>query len=544
MMTSRLITIVVVPALCLSLFACGKQKESKVAYGNKNQILYVNNGDEPEDLDPHITTGTPESRLMFALFEGLTRKNAATLEPIPGVAESWEISEDGKTYTFTIRDNARWSNGDPLTANDFVYSWRRILSPAFGSRYSYMLYHIKNAEQYHSAKITDFNQVGVKSPTPNTLVVELNNPAPFFLQLLDHHSYYPVHQATIEKFGDIDTYGTQWTRMGNFVGNGPFALAAWEINKIVSVKRNPMYWDADAVKLNEIHFSPVVNLTTIERMFRSNQIHASLGTYIAIEKISWYKENQPEKIHITPGYATYYYHYNVTRKPFDDVRVRRALAMAIDRQKIIDKVTKGGQLPAYAFTPSDPNGYSPKAALEFNVEKARQLLAEAGYPNGEGFPSFELMYNTLENHRKIATAIQQMWKQNLNINTTLYNLEWKVYLKARENLEHDVVRAGWLADFVDPSNFMDLMLSYSGNNHSAWKNKQYDELVETAMTMKSEQDRYALYQQAEQILIDDMPIIPIYFYSHIHLVQPSLQGWHDNIMSFFDFKNMSLTITE
>jgi oligopeptide transport system substrate-binding protein len=522
------------------LYGCGEGQMTNVEYGNRNQILYLGNGDEPEDLDPQIVTGTIEHHIILALFEGLVSKHPATLVPMPGVAESWTISTDNKTYTFKIRSNARWSNGDALTAQDFVYSWQRILSPRLGSEYAYMLYFIKNGKQFHNAEITDFSQVGVQALDQYTLKIELENPTPYFLQLLDHHSLYPVHKATIEKFGAMDEHGTPWTRAGNLVSNGAFMLEAWEVNKMVSVKKNPHYWDAGVVRLNQINFYPVNDLITEERMFRSGQLHATLNGYMAVEKIAVYREENPELIHIIPGYATYYYEFNTTRKPYDDVRVRRALAMAIDRQQIIDKVVKGGQTPAYTITPPDPNGYKPEAAIEFDLVKAKQLLAEAGYPDGKGFPKVELMYNTLENHQKIAVAIQEMWKNNLNIDVELMNLEWKVYLEARSNLEHQIARAGWLADYVDPSNFLELMTSYNGNNHTGWKNASYDQFLKEAAATPTQEQRFALFQQAEQILVDQMPIIPIYFYSDINLVQTSVQGWHENIMKYYYYKGMSL----
>ncbi len=527
---------------CLAalLIGCNNQL-SNVEYGNQHQILHAGNGAEPQDLDPHITTGIPEYDIQKTLFEGLTGKNPHTLEPIPGVAESWTVSDDGKQYIFILRQDARWSNGDPVTAHDFVYSWKRILSPKLAGDYSYMLYCIDNAEQYYTGKIQDFGQVGVKALDDHTLQVQLKNPTPYFLQLLDHHSMFPVHRATIERFGAMDERGTQWTRAGNLVGNGPFQLKTWEINKILVVEKNPHYWNADNIRLQEIHFYPVEDLNTEERMFRTGQLHLTLAGYVAIEKIAPYKNENPDLIHITPGYATYYYEFNVTRKPFDDVRVRRALAMAIDRQQIVDKVAKGGQLPAYALTPPDPYGYQPKAAIEYNVTKARALLAEAGYPDGKGFPKFELLYNTAENHQKIATAIQQMWKTNLNIDMQLSNQEWKVYINTRNNLEHDIARAGWLADYVDPSNFLDILLSYGGNNRSGWKNAEYDRLLSQAAATADTEARYAVLQRAEQLIVDEVPVIPIYYYSDIHLVASSVRNWQDNIMKYHPFNDMYLS---
>jgi oligopeptide transport system substrate-binding protein len=528
-------------AMCLTLLNGCNNQGGNVEYGNQHQILHAGNGAEPQDLDPHITTGIPEYDIQKTLFEGLAAKNPRTLEPIPGAAESWTISPDGKLYTFMLRKNARWSNGDPVTAHDFVYSWKRILSAKMAADHSYMLYCIDNAEQYYTGKIQDFEQVGVKALNDHTLQVRLKNPTPFFLQLLDHHSMFPVHQPTIEKFGAMDERGTQWTRAGNLVGNGPFKLKTWEVNKILVVEKNPNYWDTANIRLQQIHFHPIEDLNTEERMFRTGQIHLTLAGYVAIEKIATYKKENPELIHITPGYASYYYEFNTTRKPFDDVRVRRALAMAIDRQQIVDKVAKGGQLPAYALTPPDPYGYQPKAAIEYDVTKARSLLAAAGYADGKGFPKFELLYNTAENHQKIATAIQQMWKTNLNINAQLSNQEWKVYINSRNNLEHDIARAGWLADYVDPSNFLDILLSYSGNNRAGWKNVEYDRLLNQAAATADSEARYAILQQAEQLIVDEVPVIPIYYYSDIHLVANSVRNWQDNIMKYHPFNDMYLS---
>lgn len=530
--------------LCISLVilasGCSNQL-SNVEHGNQHQILHSGNGAEPQDLDPHITTGIPEYHIQRTLFEGLTRKNPRTMEPVPGAAESWTVSPDGRLYTFAIRRNARWSNGDPVTAHDFVYSWKRILSAKMASDYAYTLYCIENAEEYHTGKISDFAQVGALALDDHTLQVRLKNPTAYFLQLLDHHSTYPVHRPTIEKFGAMDERGTKWTRAGNFVGNGPFTLKAWEVNKVLVVEKNPHYWEAAAVRLQQIHFYPVEDLNTEERMFRAGQIHVTLSGYVPIEKIAVYKQENPELIHIHPGYATYYYEFNTTRKPFDDVRVRKALAMAINRQQIVDKVAKGGQTPAYTLTPPDPFGYQPKAAMEYDVAQARALLAEAGYPDGKGFPTFELLYNTAENHQKIATAIQQMWKTNLNIDVQLANQEWKVYLTARNNLEHDIARAGWLADYVDPSNFLDILLSYSGNNRTGWKNPEYDRLIKEAASTVDTEARHAILQQAEQIIVDEAPIIPIYYYSDIHLVASSVRNWQDNIIKYHPFNDMYLS---
>ncbi|MCB1668515.1 MAG: peptide ABC transporter substrate-binding protein [Pseudomonadales bacterium] len=520
------------------LHGCG-QHENNVITGNREGILHWGNGTDPQELDPHIVTGIPEHHIITALLEGLVLKNPETLEPIPGVAERWRISDDGKIYTFFLRDNARWSNGDPVTAEDFAWSWWRALQPKLGNQYAYMYFPIKNAEPYLKQEITDFNQVGIKVLDKLTLQVELNHPTPYFLQLLDHYSMFPVHRATLEKFGNPAQRGSLWTRPGNYVGNGPFQLKDWKINKLVSVERNPYYWDANSVQLNQIHFHPTENITTEERMFRAGQLHHTAS--IPIDKVAVYQKEKPHLLHAKPYLGNYYYRFNTKQPHLRDKRVRRALAMAIDREQIVAHVTKGSELPADTFTPPDTLGYSAKPGFEFNPEKARRLMADAGYPDGKGFPATELLYNTSEGHRKIAVAIQQMWNKYLGINITLNNQDWKVYLDSVENGDYTIARAGWIGDYVDPNTFLDMWVTGGGNNLTGWSNPRYDELIlKLAPRAKTRDERYRLMQEAEALLLDDMPIIPLYIYTSKSLVHPSVKGLSANILDYTLYKNLWL----
>lgn len=516
--------------------------ETNVDKGLKTQELHFGNGTEPQDLDPHIVTGVPEHHIIATLIEGLTKKDTKDLSPIPAAAASWEISDDKKTYVFTLRKDAKWSNGASVTAHDFVYSWKRILSPALGAQYAYMLYYIKNAEAFNNGKITDFSQVGVKALDDLTLEVTLNNPTHFFLGLLSHFSTYPVHKATIEKFGKIDEPGTQWTRPGNFVGNGAFTLEKWELNRVITVAKNPSYWNHAKVKLNKIHFHPIEDMNSEERMFRSGQLH--MTGQIPIEKIAKYRKENPETTHIHPYVGTYFYRINITQKPFDDPRVRRALAMSIDRQQITEKITKGGETPTYFFTPPDINGYTSRTKVPYDVEAAKKLLAEAGYPNGEGFPKFEILFNTSESHKKIAIAIQQMWKRNLNIDVQLLNQEWKVYLDSQQSLDYDVCRAAWIADYLDPINFLDMFVSNGGNNNTGWSNQQYDALIAQSMQVTDSAERYEILQQAEKILLEEIPLIPIYTYTTKRLVSTDVKNYHHNMLDRLSFEDMYLSREE
>src|SRR5690606_3327603 len=384
----------------------------------------------------------------------------------PGMAESWEVSEDGLVYRFHLRADARWSDGTPLTAEDFRWSWWRALQPAMANEYAYMMFPLKNAESYLKGEIDDFGEVGVHAVDARTLEVELSAPTPYFLQLLDHHSYYPVPRHVIEKFGSATDRFTDWTRPGNFVGNGPFNLVDWKLNKFVREEKNPEYWDAATVRLNAVVFYPTENITTEERMFRSGQLHRTNET--PIDKIPQYQARQSGELHMDVYLGTYYYMLNVTRPGLDDVRVRRALAMAIDRRTLIDTVMRGVNVPAWTMTPPGTLGYQPPKLFEFNPEEARRLLAEAGYPDGRGMPPLEILYNTHEQHRKIAVAIQQMWKQHLNIDVRMVNQEWKVYLDSRNRRDFTIARAGWIGDYVDPTGFLDLWITDGGNNNTGW----------------------------------------------------------------------------
>ena len=535
---SQLSAIILILTSSLLLGSCGSS-ENNVSKGNRTGTLHWGNGTEPQSLDPHIATGVPEHKIIIALMEGLVLKDRKTLEPRPGVAKSWEISDDGRVYTFHLRDNARWSNGDPHNAHDYVWSWWRALQPALGNLYAYMYFSIENAKEYYEGEISDFEQVGVKALDDLTLQVTLKNPTPYFLQLLDHYSLYPVHQATVEKFGSADQRGTRWTYEGNIVGNGAFQLRDWKINRRVVVERNPYYWNADNVRLNEIVYYPTENAITEERMFRAGQLHYS-GT-VPADKIATYQSNNDPALRIDPYLGIYFYRINVETPQLQDKRVRRALGMTIDRDQLTQRILKAGQIPAYAITPPGTMGYYPESDLRFDPKVARQLLADAGYPNGEGFPSTEILYNTSEGHRKLAVAIQQMWKKHLNIDVTLLNQEWKVYLNSVSMKDYQIGRAGWIGDYVDPNNFLDMFLCNGGNNRTGWCNPVYDELIlKHAPEAKTHEERLEIFTEAEKMLLADMPVIPIYIYTSNNLVDPSVKNFSGNILNQPSFSEIYL----
>lgn len=517
--------------------------ERRVVVGNREAVLHVGNALEPQSVDPHITTGVSESRIETALFESLVAKDATTLEPVPGVAERWEISADRRIYRFHLRSDARWSNGDPVTAEDFRWSWWRGLQPALANEYVSMYYPIKNAEEYAAGKRTDFSEVGIRVLDALTLEVELASPTPYFLQLIDHHSYYPLHRATLERFGAPTDRFTNWTRPGNMVTNGAFRLTEWNLYRHIRVEKNPFYWDARNVRLNAVVFYPTENQVTEERMFRSKQLHFTYE--VPLEKVAEYRAEQSNELRVDPYLGTYYYMMNVARPGLSDPRVRRALAMAIDRKALIDIVLRGVHFPAYTVTPPGTAGYQPPKLFDFDPEGARQLLAAAGYANGNGLQAFELLYNTYEHHRKIAVAIQQMWRTHLNVQASLVNQEWKVYLDSRDRGSYDICRAGWIGDYVDPNTFLELWVTGNGNNDTGWSNAEYDELLLRRIpVMATQAERMAGFYKAETILLEHMPIIPIYTYSTNHLVANSVKQMPRNILDHYVYKDVYLEQSE
>ena len=509
--------------------------ESNVTAGNRDQVLHYGNGSEPQGLDPHVVTGVPENHLIRALFEGLAVKNPYTLEPEPGVAESWEFSEDGRVITFHINPAAKWSNGDSMTAEDYVWSWQRALNPAMGNLYAYMLYPVKNAEAYATGKLENPDDVGVKALDKLTLQVTLNEPTPYFLQLMDHYSTFAVHRPTLEKFGKATDRFTKWTRVANIVSNGPFKLTEWRLNRRITIEKSDTYWDADTVKLNAVVFYPTENIVSEERMFRAGQLHYTGA--VPLEKIPVYEAMDNSPYVQAPYLGTYFFLINTRRPPVDDVRVRQALSMAVDRQMLADTVMQKSVLPAYSITPPGALGYQPPKLFGYDVDKARALLAEAGYPNGEGWPGLEITYNTSESHRKIAVALQQMWKKALNIDITIANQEWKVYLDSVTQMDFQIARRGWIGDYVDPNNFLDLYITGGGNNNTGYADPRYDELIlQKAPKAKTKEERFALFNEAETMMMKEMPIIPIYTYTSKHLIHPAVRGMPSNLMDSINLK--------
>ena len=536
---------ILLPILFVGMFVgCGKSGKPKegVVSGKLvekgKQVLRLGNGSEPEGLDPQIVTGVPEHFILAALLEGLLSENPKTLAPEPGVAERWEVSKDGRVYTFLFRSDAKWTNGDTVKAGDFAYSYERMLTPEMATKYGYMLHVLKNAKAFNEGTLKDFSKVGVKVVDDRTLALTLEEPTPYFLQLINHYSWYPVHPPTIEKFGGMTKRDSQWTQPKNFVGNGSFRLKEWKLNEHILVEKSPTYWDADKVRLEKIYFLPISSAETEEKMFRDNQLHVTQT--IPLTRIEHYQKKEPELLRVDPYLGTYFYRVNVNHKALKDKRVRQALAMSINRHEITRFVMKAGQIPAYYMTPPNTAGYTSQAKFAFDPARARQLLAEAGYPGGKGFPKIDIYYNTSEAHKQVAEALQQMWKKTLQIDVGLFNQEWKVYLDTVNKIKYDVARAGWIGDYNDPNTFLDMWLTGGGNNQTGWSNARYDQLIQEASQTSNPAARFEKFQKAEAILLDEMPVIPIYFYVSLTLVKPNVRGWYPNILDHHPYKYIHL----
>ena len=531
----RYLSLLTVPQLILLfLTGCGG---ASTPDDSGLKVLHFGNGAEPQDLDAQAVTGVVEHHLLKAFAEGLVSEDP-DLNIIPGVAQTWEVSESGLVYTFNLNPNAKWSNGETITAHDFVGTYKRMLTASIAAEYSYMLFHVVGAEDYLLGKIDDFSQTGFKALDEHTLELTLHQRTPFLLHAMNHYAWYPVPIKVIDQFGGLERKGTTWTRPENFVGNGAFNLKSWQPNRKIIAERSATYWDAENVPLDEIHFYPIESIDTEERMFRTGQLH--ITNEVPLSKIKTYLEESPEMISIMPYNGVYFYRFNTTEPPFDDVRVRKALAYAINREDLVEKVTLANETPAYHVVPPRLLTYTSDHKLPANLVEAKRLLAEAGYPNGEGFPQADLIYNTSEKHRTIAEAIQQMWRKNLGINMGLYNQEWKVYLDAQDNLDFQIIRAGWIADYVDPHVFIDMWKTGGGNNDTGWGNEEYDRLLSQALAAPNDEERFKVYNRMEKILIDEMPVLPIYHYTNSKLISPKVLGYKITPLDNFPWKFVDL----
>lgn len=517
-------------ALSMLLVGCGDKSASNSSAANidpnvlaDKQELVINNSAEPESLDPHKVSGTPEAAIIRQMLVGLT-----TTDPdgktIPGMAESWE-NTDNKVWTFKLRD-AKWSNGDPVTANDFVYSFRRLVDPNTASPYASYLADAKvvGAQEIIDGKAKP-DTLGVKALDDKTLQVTLSEPVPYFPDTLIHTSVKPVNQKTVEKFGE------KWTDPANIVVNGPYKISEWQVNDKIVLERNENYYDNANTTLNKVVMLAIPSSTTDVARYQSGEIDVT-NNEIPPEQFASLKEQVGDQLQVSPMLCTYYYEFNTVKPPFNDARVRRALALALDRNTITDKVVGQGQTPAYQLTPVATNGMKNNTPewqswdQAKRVEEAKKLLKEAGYSESKPL-KFELLYNTSDNHKKIAVAASSLWKQSLGfVDVSLINKEWKTYLDTRRNGNYQVARAGWCGDYNEPSTFLNIVKTGNSNNQGKYSSAKFDSLMtQTLKAGVTPEQRAALYQQAEAQLDIDMPNINVYHYVSPRLIKPYVVGF-------------------
>ena len=521
-------------SLAILLLAGCARRETPADAAIRSHTLLIGNQSEPADLDPQIVTAYTDQNITLALFEGLTAIDEATSKPVPATAASWDVSADGLVYTFHLRPDARWSNGDPVVAGDFVYAFHRILSPALGSEYSYMLWAIKNAETFNTGKLADFSAVGVAAPDDRTLRVTLARPTPYLLSLAAHPTWFPLHRATIEQFGHMDQRSTAWTRPGNLVGNGAFTLTEWTPQVRVVATKNPYYWDAPHNQLERVVFLPTENPDVEERNFRAGQTLITFA--LPLSKLATYRREHPAQLRVDPFLQTYFFRFNVTKPPLDNPRVRRALALAIDRDAIARSVLEGARPPAPSFTPPDCAGYTAKARVGFDPDAARRLLADAGFPGGRGLPVFELQVRNDELQPRVAEAIQAMWSRELGVHVSIAPFEQKTWLQNQQTLTYTIALGGWAGDFADPATFLELFVSGGGNNWTGWADPDYDRLIDAAAQTLDPDARYDAFQQAEARLLERAPITPLYFGARTYLIRPEVKHWPSALLGFHRYQ--------
>ena len=488
-------------------------------------VFHRGNGSEPQSLDPQIAEDVPSGHIQRDLFEALTAEDEEA-NIIPGIAESWDISEDGKTYTFHLRD-ANWSDGEPVTAEDFVYAWRRGINPATGANYAYILYPIVNAEEIAAGKLAP-EELGAKALDSKTIEVTLKSPTPYFLGLLTQAlPYYPVPRHVVEE------YGNEWTRPEHIVSNGPFKMEAWTPQSNITLVKSDTYWDKDAVKLDKVIYYPTEDQDNELKRYRAGELDWT--DTIPADQQKWAQANLADEIQSASFLNTYFYGFNTSKPPLDNKDLRAALTLAIDRNVITEKVSGAGEVPAYSMVVPGTNNYTPYKPEWANwprakqIETAKALYNKAGYST-ENPLQLELLYNTNDNHKKIAIAVASMWKQILGVETTLNNQEWKAFLSSRKQGNTEVFRAGWTSDYSDATGFIEQFTSNSGLNDVFFHNSDFDQTLKLAAEQQDLAQRADTLQHAEQLILDNYVIAPIYHGTTKHLVKPYVKGYANNVM--------------
>ena len=514
---------------------CSCDSKTPVETATDDKTLIMGNSGEPAALDPQVVTGVIESNIITALFEGLCGQHPSNDgKHLPGAAASWSSNENFTVWTFNLQPNAKWSDGTPVTTEDFIYSYQRMLHPEFGAKYASLLYYIKGAEAYNQGK-TDFSTVGVRSIGTHTLEITMRAPIPFLPDLTKHYTWYPVPKHIIEKHGGMLEKNGEWTEAGNLVSNGPFILSEWVLFDRIECVRNPQYWDADTVKLNGIHFLPISNAYTEARMFYNNQLHVSYS--LAPELISYSKEKYAKNTKVQTYLGSNFLRFNVTNDELSNVDLRKALAHSLNNKAIIDNILKGGQERATGLVPN-MGEYKAAEVMSYDTELAKKYLEKSGVNPAD--ITLTLLTTDREGAKVIAEAMQDMWKKNLGISVNIRQSEWKSYQKAMSDLDYDISTGGWIGDYPDPTTFLDMWKKGDGNNRTGWSSEEYERLLGKAELTEDPTQRIRILEEAEKILLNETPIVPIYWYTKCYLQHESLKGWHPLILNNHPYKFLSL----
>ena len=504
-------------------------------------VLHRGNGAEPESLDPHKSRSTQAADVLRDIGEGLVSYSSAG-ELIAAAAEKWEISEDGRQYDFWLRPEARWSNGETVTAEQFVYSFRRLVNPETAAFYAQALVDIENAADIISGNKT-VDSLGVEVPEEFRLRIRLTNATPYFLSLLTHPSAFPVHPASIEQHGDA------FAKAGNLLSNGAYKLDSWELGSVIHLSRNENYWNNADTAIDKVH-----HYVTPEPQVELNRYRAGeldLTATVPPEAFAAIREQRPDELRLAPFLGVYYYGLNLNREPFEDrPKLRQALSMAIDREVLTEKITGRGEAPAYSWVPPGVDNYeairAPYADMttEERHAAARRLYKESGY--GEDNPlAVEIRYNTSETHQRIALAIQSMWRETLGFEATLINEEFQVLLSNMRAMEiTQVFRSSWTGDYNDAHTFLQVLLTGNPSNMTGYASEEYDSLMQRAAQQTDLGRRQLYLEEAERVLLADHPVIPLYFYVSKHLVSPRVRGWGDNVLDYHYSQHLSIVTTE
>jgi oligopeptide transport system substrate-binding protein len=522
--------------LCLVSIPLGcAKRETAAEAGRRTGTLHLALNSEPGELDPQRQINMDQMSVSLALFEGLTALDETTSLPVPAAAERWETSADGLVWTFHLRPGLRWSDGGPLTADDFAWSLRRALSPALASEYAYVLYPIRGSEDFNAGRTTDPAALGIRAMDASTLELTLARPTPLLPAILTLPVAFPIPRQSLAKAAATGD-ARRWTRPEFLVGNGPFVLTEWAPNRQLVTARNPHFHEP--AKLAALVFHPYDQAAAQESAFRTGQLH--LTADLPATRIAHYRAGQPEVLRTEPVLETNFLRFNTTQPPFADPRVRRAFALAIDRRALGDSVTLGGQAPGFTLTPSGLPGYTPPAGIGRDPAAARRLLAEAGFPEGRGFPPVEAIGFTSDLNQKVLEALQQMWQRELGVTVTLAPKEKNVWIADERRLAYQLSLARWIGDYADPVAFLELFLTAGGNNATGWSDTEYDRLVRTAAAESDPARRNALYRVAEVRLLDSLPIAPLYHGTRAYLVDPRVRGWDPAPLGFHRYQHVWL----